>query len=82
MSKDKKTTINVQGAAIIRAPNSSTWAWTREHRMKSEYATQIVAAYAMNTEARGRFGINNGRQQPHGPSLAGALKVTGRIRLV
>lgn len=49
--------------------------WTRMHRMKSEFAMYLVATCAMNTRARGRFGINNGHPQPSGLSWAAALKV-------
>ena len=40
-----------------------------------DVAKTLIATCAMDTGARCVFCINNSRQQPYGPSLAGALKV-------
>src|SRR5450830_956546 len=40
-----------------------------------DVAKTLIATCAMDTGARCVFCINNRRQQPYGPSLAGALKV-------
>lgn len=79
MSKDKESAINVQGTAIaIR----SQWEEDFNPLEFDRFASKMPDAGAMNMGAGGQFCINSGRQQPHGPSSAGALNVTGRIRLV
>lgn len=79
MSRDEKSTTNVQGKTMAILSQREEDFNPREFDL---LASKIIAAYAINTGAGGLFCINNGRQQPHGPSLAGVSTVTGGIHLI
>ena len=71
MSKVKRTTINLQGSAIILSQREDEFNYLEF----DVFASKKIADYSMNTWAIGRFILNMGFKSPIGLRLAAALKV-------